>query len=72
MIKNDSLILSLGFTLISINLRTLEINWKIRPDTAEIFEFYELESDILLRGEMGIHRVDFNGKVKWTFTARDI
>ena len=71
-IKNDSLILSLGFTLISINLKTLKVDWKIRPDSAEILEFYELENDILLRGEMGIHRIDFNGKVKWTFTARDI
>jgi hypothetical protein len=71
-IKNDNLILSLGFTLISIDLNTLNTNWKIRPDCAEIFEFYEIENDILLRGEIGIHRIDFNGNIKWTFSARDI
>lgn len=72
LINNDNLILSLGFTLISIDLKTLNINWKIRPDVAEIFEFYELENDILLRGELGIHRIDFKGNIKWTFSARDI
>ena len=72
LINNDNLILSLGFTLISIDLKTLNINWKIRPDVAEIFEFYELEDDILLRGELGIHRIDFKGNIKWTFSARDI
>jgi hypothetical protein len=71
-IKNHNLILSLGFTIISINLDSLKVNWKIRPDVTEIFEFYELENDILLRGEHGIHRIDFDGNIKWTFTARDI
>ncbi len=72
LINNDNLILSLDFTLISIDLKTLGTNWKIRPDTAEIFEFYELENDILLRGELGIHRIDYDGNIKWTFTGRDI
>ncbi|MVO07760.1 hypothetical protein GOQ30_01115 [Flavobacterium sp. TP390] len=72
LINNDNLILSLGFTLISIDLKTLNINWKIRPDVAEVFEFYEFEKDILLRGELGIHRIDLKGNIKWTFSARDI
>ena len=71
-IKDDTIILSLGFTLICINLNNLSINWKIRPDMAEIFEFYDLEKDFLLRGEIGIHRIDLNGNIKWTFSARDI
>lgn len=72
LIHNDNLILSLGFTLISIDLKTLNINWKIRPDIAEVFEFYELDKDILLRGELGIHRIDLKGNIKWTFSARGI
>jgi len=72
LIINDNLILSIGFTFISIDLQTLNVNWKIRPDFAEIFEFYELENDLLLRGELGIHRIDLNGNVKWTFSGRDI
>ena len=30
---------------------------------AEVFEFYDLDSDILLRGEIGIHRIDLNGNI---------
>ncbi len=71
-LKNDNLILSIGFTLISIDITNLSVNWKIRPDIAEIFEFYDFENDLLLRGEIGIHRIDLNGNIKWTFSARDI
>jgi hypothetical protein len=71
-IKDDNIILSLGFTIICINLNKLSVNWKLRPDMAEIFEFYDLERDLLLRGEIGIHRIDLNGNIKWTFSARDI
>jgi hypothetical protein len=71
-IKGDHLILSIGFTLLSIDLTNLTLNWKIRPDIAEIFEFYELDNDILLRGEIGIHRIDIKGNIKWSFSARDI
>lgn len=71
LIDND-LIMSLGFTFLSLNIQNLEINWKIRPDMAEIFEFYDLEKDFLLRGELGIHRIDQNGNVKWSYSGRDI
>jgi hypothetical protein len=70
--KNGNLILSLGFNLVSIQIPTLEINWNIKPDPAEIFEFYNLENDILLRGELQIHRIDLNGNIKWSYGGRDI
>jgi hypothetical protein len=63
---------SLGFTFIAFNIETQEIIWKIRPDTAEIFEFYDLDNDFLLRGELSMHRVDKLGKIKWQFGGRDI
>jgi len=71
-LTENNIIISMGFTLLSLNLTNLKLNWKIRPDMAEIFEFYDLENDILLRGEMGIHRIDLNGNIKWEFSARDI
>lgn len=71
-IDSDNLILSLGLSLVSIDLRELKLNWKIEPDMAEVFEFYDLENDYLLRGEVGIHRIDKTGQIKWTFSARDI
>lgn len=71
-IDGDELLLSLGVNFVLINLETLTLQWKLEPDVAEIFEFYDLEDDYLLRGEVGIHRIDKLGKVKWTFTGKDI
>ena len=71
-IDNDNLILSLGLNFVSIDLVKLNLNWKLQPDMAEVFEFYDLENDYLLRGEVGIHRIDKSGLVKWTFSAADI
>lgn len=71
-IDNDNLILSLGMNFISIDLKDFKLNWKLEPDMAEVFEFYDLENDYLLRGEVGIHRIDKTGQVKWTFSATDI
>ncbi|TLX77024.1 hypothetical protein E9993_04900 [Labilibacter sediminis] len=71
-IDSDNLILSLGINFISIDLNNLKLNWKLEPDMAEVFEFYDLEGDYLLRGEVGIHRIDKLGNIKWTFTSQDI
>jgi hypothetical protein len=67
-----NLILSLGVTLISINLKSATVEWMISPDMAEIFEFYDLGNDILLRGELAIYRIDKSGQVKWSYGGRDI
>jgi hypothetical protein len=71
-IDNNNLILSLGLNIVSIDLIEVKLNWKLEPDMAEVFEFYDLNNDFLLRGEVGIHRIDKSGKVKWTFSASDI
>jgi len=71
-VDGDNLILSLGLNFISIDLKELKLNWKLKPDMAEVFEFYDLDNDYLLRGEVGIHRIDKSGQVKWTFSATDI
>lgn len=71
-IENDNLILSLGVDFISIDLNKLDLNWRLEPDMAEVFEFHDFENEYLLRGEVGIHRIDSSGHVKWTFTGKDI
>jgi hypothetical protein len=71
-LKDGNLILSLGFHFLSIQIQTLELNWAIKPDSAEIFEFYDLKDDFLLRGELQIHRIDLNGQIKWSYGGRDI
>ena len=66
-IEGDSLIMSLGFYFISVDLINLTLNWNLRPDIAEVFEFYDLQNDYLLRGELQIHRIDKQGNVKWSY-----
>jgi hypothetical protein len=69
---DNVLILSLGFTFLSFDIDKQEIKWKVRPDSAQIFEFYDLENDFLVRGEIEIHRIDLDGNIKWSYGGRDI
>lgn len=69
---HNNLILSTGFTFFSFNIEKQEIEWKLRPDISEIFEFYDLQDDFLLRGELEIHRIDKNGNIKWSYGGKDI
>lgn len=71
-LTENNLIMSLGFSLLSLNLNEVELDWIIRPDFNEIFGFLDLENDLLLRGESQIHRIDKNGNIKWSFSGRDI
>jgi len=71
-LTDNCLIFSLGFTFLCFDLITQDINWHTRPDHAEIYEFYDLQDDYLLRGEYAIHRIDKNGNVKWSYGGKDI
>jgi len=71
-IDDNNLILSLGFNFISLNLNQLTLNWNLKPDMAEVFEFYDFQNDYLLRGEVEIHRIDNKGQIKWSYGGRDI
>lgn len=71
-LEDNLVIMSLGFSFVCFNLFTQTIQWSLRPDVAEIFEFYNLENDFLLRGELAIHRIDISGTVKWSFFGKDI
>ncbi|MEO8516653.1 MAG: hypothetical protein ABI426_07915 [Flavobacterium sp.] len=71
-LNESNLIMSLGFTILSLNLKEIEIDWILRPDISELFEFYDLEEDILLRGEHRIFRIEKNGNIKWEYGGRDI
>ena len=71
-IDDNNLIMSLGFNFISLSLNQLSLNWNLRPDMAEIFEFYDFQNDYLLRGEVEIHRIDKRGQIKWSYGGRDI
>ncbi len=68
----QGLILSLGRTLVCLSWPELKLNWKLKPDMSCIFEFYDLEDDILLRGELEIFRISLRGEVVWSYGGMDI
>ena len=69
---DNILIFSLGFRFLAFDIEKQEIKWSIKPDTTEIFEFYDLQEDFLVRGEHEIHRIDKDGQIKWSYGGRDI
>ena len=70
--EGDSLYISCGDTIYSFQLPTLKLNWTYCPDQFEMYEMYKLENDLLIRGELAIHRIDKNGNSIWRFGGRDI
>ena len=38
----------------------------------DLFEFYELENGLLIRGELIIYRIDKEGNLIWRFGGKDI
>jgi hypothetical protein len=71
-LDENNLIISMGDAIFSINLKCVELNWKFSPDWPVVFEFYDLEDDLLLRGEILIQRLDKKGNLKWSVAGRDI
>ena len=71
-VEGSNLILSLGLSFVSLNLESLTLNWNIQPDLSEIFEFYDLDKDYLVRGELSIHRINKDGQIIWSYSGRDI
>ncbi len=71
-IDGNNLVLCFGFNFTSLSLTKLVLNWNLKPDIGGVFEFYELDNDYLLRGEVEIHRISKNGQTKWSYGGRDI
>jgi len=69
---DQDLIFSLGDTFLSLNLKSNQFNWLLQPDLTEVFEFYDLQDDFIVRGETEVHRIDRNGNKLWSFGGQDI
>ena len=71
-LEKDYLYLSLETEFICINLLEFNIHWNVEPDRTAVFEFYDIDNDFLLRGELEIHRISKNGDIVWSFGGKDI
>lgn len=71
-ITRDRLILALSQELVCFKLPELTVEWNLDLDKMPVFEFIDIEDDILLRGELQIFRINMNGKIVWSTYGEDI
>jgi len=69
---DNNLLISCGDSLFCYSIPNLNLNWTFQPDQFDLFEFYRIEDDILIRGESAIYRIDKAGNKIWSFTGEDI
>jgi hypothetical protein len=72
LIKDDKLLICCSDTVYSFKLPSLTLNWKKELDQATCFSVYPFKDDFIVHGELEIKRIDKNGQVKWSFSAKDI
>ena len=58
--------------LVCFKIPELTIEWNLQLDEMPIYEFLDIEDDILLRGELQIFRINMNGEIIWSTYGEDI
>lgn len=73
-VHDDSLVIAVGPFIVSLQLPSLEINWKTQTDQATCFGIYHSSKHrcYLSHGELEIARLSYQGKVEWTHGGADI
>ncbi|WP_256013014.1 hypothetical protein [Desertivirga xinjiangensis] len=69
---DDKLLISCGDSLMCYSVPDLDPVWIFQPDQFDLFEFYSIEDDFLIRGETSVYRVDKEGNKVWDFAGKDI
>ena len=69
---SDKLIIALYQDLVCFKIPELTIEWHLELDEMPIYEFLDIEDDILLRGELQIFRINMNGEIIWSTYGEDI
>mgnify|MGYP003575076731 CR=1 FL=1 len=69
---DDKLLISCGDSLMCYSVPALNPVWTFQPDQFDLFEFYSIEDDFLIRGETSVYRVDKAGNKVWDFSGKDI
>lgn len=72
LIKNDLIYICCSCQIYSLNLADLTSNWRNQYDVATCFGIYEFDEDFIIHGEIQVSRINKNGEIKWSFSARDI
>lgn len=73
-VVEDRLVLAIGDHVCSLGIPALEVQWKTRADSVTCFGIHRSSTHncLIVHGEMGITRLDHNGKKIWETWGRDI
>lgn len=72
MVKNNDLILCICNMIYSLDLTSLNLNWKTRVDQVTCFTIHEFAEGMITHGELQLTYLNFDGVIQWAFSARDI
>ena len=72
LIRGNELILCICNHLYSLDLNSLDLNWRTQVDDITCFSLHEFGGGILTHGELQLSFLNFNGTLQWEFLARDI
>jgi len=61
-----------GNSVYALSLPMLTYDWHTEADGAACFELYMVKDSLIVRGEMNISKLSFNGQLLWQFSGRDI
>ena len=71
-LNEDKIIIALHSNLLSFGIPDLNLLWNLEFDEFPIYEFIDIENDILLRGELQIFRITEFGQIIWSTYGEDI
>lgn len=72
LIENDRVYICARNLIYALNIYDLSISWRKEIDNVYCLGLFRLEEDILVHGELEIHRIDLDGNIKWRFSGSDI
>jgi hypothetical protein len=72
LIEGDDLIARCCNMVFSLTIPQLDLNWMLQADSATVFSIHRYQDSFITHGEMGIARIDWNGKECWRYGGSDI
>ena len=71
-IENDRILICCSDSVFCLDLPTLNLKWKIKPDEITSFRIFKIDNGYIIHGELQITRIDNEGKIIWKQGGADI
>jgi len=71
-IENEQILICCSDSVFCLELPTLNLKWKIKPDEITSFRIFKINNGYIVHGELQITRIDNEGKIIWKQGGADI